>query len=88
MLCQFESLNKQIFKILMWPCKKYLTYVHDFGVLTKVASMKNMFNFCDSWSIFTWFTAQANFKTGRQINFKLSDGNTFKYGTTGKERSF
>ena len=32
--------------------------------------------------------AQTNIKRDRQTNFKLSDGNTFNNGTTGKERSF
>ena len=59
-----------------------------FGAQTKVISMKNLSNFCGTWSIFTWFAAQPNIKTDRQTTIKLSDGNTFNNGTNGKGGSF
>ena len=35
--------------------------------------MKNVSNFCDSWSIFTGFTAQTNIKTDRQtLNCRIA----------------
>ena len=52
-----------------------------FGVQTKVTSLKNISNL-------KTYTAQTNIKTDRQTNFKLSNGNTFNNGTTGKGRSF
>ena len=63
----------------------YLTYVHNFGVQTKVTSMKNISNFCDNRSIFTWFTFQTNIKTARQANLKLSDDNILKVVLPEKE---
>ena len=50
--------------------------------------MKNVSNFCDSWSIFTLLTAQTNINADKQTRFKLSDDNTFNKGTTGKGRFF
>ena len=75
----------------MWPCKKYRTYDHNHGVLTKVIYTKNLSKIRDIGSFFTWFVAQANIQniqTDRQISFKLSDGNNINNGTTGKTKPF
>ena len=81
--------NKQIFKILMWPCKKYQTHVHNFWC-------KNYGYFNEKNPIFVKIDRflhdlqpkQILRQTDRQTNFKLSNNNTFNNGTTGTGKSY
>ena len=86
-LKKYAWINKYL-RFWCGPVKNINHTFTIFDVQTKVTFMKNISNFCDNWSILTWFTVQTSITTDSQTNFKLSDGNTFNNGTTGEGRSF
>ena len=72
----------------MWPCKKYLTYVHNFWCTNEGYFIKNISKICDTGSTFTLFIAQTNIRADRQTNFKMSDSYNIKNATTWKRKFF
>ena len=81
-----QWLNKDSKKILMWPCKKYQAYDHNFWCANVDYLYQKHTQDSWHWINFTRFTAQTNIQTDRQINFKMLNGNNFINGTTGKTK--
>ena len=67
--------SKRLKKILMRPCKNYLTYDNNFGC-TNIC-FKSISKFCVNGSIFAWFIVQTNAQTvGQTVVFSETRVNT------------